>query len=411
MSIIKLAQKLNETYPEHTFVPVYWMATEDHDTEEISSVTMFGKNYRWQVPEAVPTGKLSTNSLANFMEELPELMPVFKQAYTLHNNLADATRHFVNELFGSEGLIILDADEPELKATFTAVIADDLIDHTPHNVIHQTNLKLEQAGYQAQAYVRPINFFCLDCQTRERIEKTDNDTWQVLNSSISYTKQEIADKIQQSPASFSPNVLLRPLYQEMVLPNLAYIGGPGELSYWMQLKDLFEHYKVPFPILIPRHFAFVINASLQRKLGKLELSVEELFLPEHELRRKVIGLQDNEALNLSDEQQELKALIEKVAEKAAIADPSLKNWVAAEGKKMEKIIDKADQRIRKSLEQQHDIKLRQLEGLLSSAFPDGHLQERKTGFMEIAFNQPKLIEKLLDDFTAFNFDLQVVELG
>src|SRR6185369_14201345 len=205
-------------------------------------------------------------------DELPGDVSIFKNAYSKNKTLAAATRSYVHEFFGKDGLIVIDADDRELKSPFTKAIHDDLFEHTSKKLVEERNKQLETLGYHPQVFARDINFFYLDNGIRQRIEQHENG-FAVVDTPLKFSTKEIEALIANEPEKFSPNVILRPLYQEVILPNLAYVGGPAEVVYWLQLKGVFDQFNIPFPMLMPRNFALVIDAPTQRKFEKTGLTI------------------------------------------------------------------------------------------------------------------------------------------
>jgi bacillithiol biosynthesis cysteine-adding enzyme BshC len=260
VTVINACKKLKALYPGYHFVPVYWMASEDHDFEEIQYFTLYGKKYVWTTDQKGAVGRFTTKSIESLFAEIPGDISVFKNAYAKNKTLAGAVRQYVNELFGKEGLVVVDADHREFKKLFRNAIQDDLFQHTPKKLVEERNKQLESLGYHTQVFARDINFFYLENGLRNRLEK-NNNTFKVVDTEIEFTQDQVKQLIESEPEKFSPNVILRPLYQEMILPNLAYVGGPAEVTYWLQLKGVFDYFKVPFPILMPRNFALVLDAN------------------------------------------------------------------------------------------------------------------------------------------------------
>ena len=193
-----------------------------------------------------------------------ELAEIVETAYTKFDKLADATRYLVNALFGQYGLVIIDADDHRLKQQFAHIIEQDIIEQNSFKNISATNEQLEKLGVHIQVNPREINFFYLMDGLRERIVFED-ELYKVLNTEISFSKEELQKEISNYPERFSPNVVMRPLYQEYILPNIAYVGGGAEVVYWLELKSNFEHYKVDFPILILRNSGLVIPKRIGLK--------------------------------------------------------------------------------------------------------------------------------------------------
>jgi bacillithiol synthase len=404
---IRACQELQAHYPQHRFVPLYWMASEDHDLAEIDHFRLFGQTYRWQTEQTGPVGRFSTDGLAALSQELPETVPLFEQAYAQEATLAAATRRFVHELFGQWGLLVLDADHPQLKKEFASVVKEELLEQRSQGLVQQASSGLEALGYSAQIHPREINLFYMQNEFRERLVQ-EGDQWVVLHTNLRFKKQELLDEVENHPERFSPNVVLRPLYQEWILPNLAYVGGPAEVAYWLQLKPLFDHYQLPFPILLPRQFALVLNKAQEQRRQKLNLKMEELFEDPHQLKSRLLDVWSGHEISLEEERQQLQHFFNTLQEKAAAIDKSLRGFVGAESAKAEKSLENIEKRLKKAEEQRHSTQMQQLEGLLEKLFPGGSLQERTDNFLNFYLNDPQFIERLLPHLSGFDFSLKVL---
>jgi len=298
ISAINLCKQLKSAYPSYNFVPVYWMATEDHDFDEINYFNFGDKKIQWTRPSSGAVGALDLKGLDEVFEvfsnqldhskHAEDLRELFKKAYLKHQNLADAMRFLVNEMFKDYGLVILDGNDKNLKRLFIPYMENELMEQTSFKLVSETNQQLNSltSNYKIQVNPRAINLFYLIDNLRERIVETDG-IYSVYGTKISWSKSELLQELHEFPERFSPNVILRPLYEEVVLPNLCYIGGGGELAYWLQLKSNFEAQQIPFPILLLRNSAILISGKQHKKLEKLELHIADLFLKQDDLIEKV----------------------------------------------------------------------------------------------------------------------------
>ncbi len=295
ISTINLTKELAAAYPDKNFVPVYWMATEDHDFDEINYFNFKDKKFRWNRESLGPVGRLSTEGLEEvfgvFASELglgknsEELKNMFEEAYLKHSTLAKATRFLANKLFGSYGLVILDGDDRNLKKMFIPYVKEELLHQTSHQKVAETSALLSK--YKIQVNPREINLFYIEDDLRERIIMEDK-MYVINNTEIKYTEDALLLELEKHPEKFSPNVIMRPLYQEVILPNLCYIGGGGELAYWLELKSYFDVSKVTFPILLLRNSALLATEKQAKKADKLGLSWSDLFLNSFHLKDKVV---------------------------------------------------------------------------------------------------------------------------
>lgn len=407
VTVINACKVLQKQYPDFHFVPVYWMASEDHDFDEISHFTLFGNTHTWETNQKGPVGRFSTKDMAKLLESIPEKLPLFEKAYTENATLATATQHYVHELFGQEGLVVVDGDDVRLKKAFIPVIKDDILESHANKLVEETSSRLESLHYKSQVFPREINFFYMEDAVRERIVREDG-RYKVLHTDLSFSESEIAKLIEDFPEKFSPNVVLRPLYQELLLPNLAYIGGPAEVAYWLQLKAVFQHYNVPFPVIMPRNFALIINKNNARKFDKLDLEAKHLFLPFHELKQIYIDSQVENGYHLEKEKESLAALFETIKTKAIEKDKSLEGFVGAEATKALKSLENISKRLQKAEEQKQSTAIHQLENLKESLFPGNGLQERKENILNFYINTPGIIQQFLDNFDPFDFRFNVI---
>jgi len=407
VTIIKLARKLKETYPEYNFVPVYWMASEDHDFAEIASFNLFGQTHRWEEEHKGAVGRLNPKELHSILKLLPDRPLLFAKAYLENETLSDAVRCYMHELFGREGLICIDADNANLKRHFLPVIKEELTRSSSAEIVTDTTSRLSSLGYHTPLHAREINLFYLVDNLRERIIKEDN-LYKVINTDLIFTEDEIIALADEHPEQFSPNVVLRPLYEEIILPNLAYIGGPSEVPYWMQLKGVFDHYGVTFPMLIPRNFAMYITAQQKQRINKLKVSYEDLFLDEVALRKKFVETHSTNILDLNTEKDSFYALFDTILAKAIAIDRSMEGAVKAEETRIRHSFEHLEKRLRKAEERNHESEIEQLLALKYKLFPGKSSQERYDNFLNFYLNDPTFISKLMDAFDPLDFSYNVL---
>jgi bacillithiol synthase len=409
VTVINACKQLKQQYPAYHFVPVYWMASEDHDYDEIKYFKLYGKKYTWSTSQQGAVGRFHTNDFKSLLEEVPGNVALFKEAYLKHATLAGAVRYYVNELFGKEGLVVVDGDDRNLKTLFKHVIKDDLFAHTSHQLVGQTNTQLEALGYKPQIHSREINFFYLDHQLRSRIEKR-GELFEVVDTNIKFTKQEIERLIESHPEKFSPNVILRPLYQEVILPNLSYCGGPAEIVYWLQLKQVFAQFNVLFPVLLPRSFGMVIDEPTQRKLQKASVALEDVFLAKNELFNQIVLTHSRDRVSLEGLRAAMENQFAEVKQKALVVDKTLEPMVAAETRRLQRSLEKIEGKLLKAEKRKYEDKLRQIEAVKDALFPGGSLQERTDNFLNFYQQDPTFVDTLLQAFDPFELKFNVLYL-
>ena len=407
VTVINACRELQQQYPAYRFVPVYWMASEDHDYEEIKSFRLFGNKYVWNTQQSGAVGRFTLDELRKLANEVPGDVSIFKEAYSKNQNLAAAVRHYVNALFGEYGLIVVDGDDRHLKGLFARVIEDDLFQHTASQKVEATTRGLEQLGYHTQVNARQVNFFYLENGIRSRIERK-GDAFSVVDTELSFTGAQIKSLIQNEPEKFSPNVILRPLYQEVILPNLAYVGGPAELVYWLQLKDMFQAFGVPFPILMPRNFAMVVDEATQKKFLKTGLEIRDLFEEKNFLFNQWVAKNSQHDLSLGKELEKLKVLYQSVQHQAAQIDPTLTKLVAAKNKRALDDLERIEKKMLKAEKRRHQDKLRQIETVKDALFPNGSLQERTDSFLNFYQGNLGFVSELARQLRPFDFRFNVL---
>lgn len=409
VTTINACKALKKAYPAYHFVPIYWMASEDHDYDEIKSFRLYQKKYTWNTDQQGAVGRFTTAGLDQLLNELPGNTSPFKEAYTQHHTLSQAARHYVNELFGSEGLVVLDADTPALKKLFIPVMKDDVLKQRTKPLVEKTNEQLNALGYKTQVYCRDINFFYLDTALRSRIEKEGTD-FRILDTADTFTPNELSQVIENHPEKLSPNVILRPLYQETILPNLAYIGGPAEVVYWLQLKNVFQHHQVPFPILMPRNFALVIDPTVMRKAEKTGLTLTDFFQEKNNLYTLWIKKHANHDLSIDSERQQLIDLFKKLQQQALLIDATLGPFVEAQLTRAQNGLETFEKKLLRAEKRRHQEKLQQIEAVKDALFPNGSLQERTDNLLNFYQTNQGFIDQLIEKFDAFNFQFNLLSL-
>ncbi|WP_439131624.1 bacillithiol biosynthesis cysteine-adding enzyme BshC [Polaribacter sp.] len=417
ISVINLAEELSEQFPNQQFVPVYWMATEDHDFEEINYFNYDGKKVTWNRKDGGAVGRFSTEGLAQVFEvfsghlgnskNAEYLKKLFADGYLKHNNLADATRFIANELFAEYGLVIVDGDDEKLKQLFIPFVQEELQNKTSFTEVSKTITSLEES-YKIQVNPREINLFYLGGDFRERIIFEDN-VYKVNNTDISFSKEEIFKELDKNPKAFSPNVIMRPLYQEVILPNLCYVGGGGEMAYWLQLKDYFDAVKVPFPILLLRNSVQVISEKQARKLAKLDIDKSEIFLDQYELISKKVVENTEIETSFKDRKQFLEQQFIGLKEVAKKTHISFLNAVNAQERKQIKGLEKLEKRLLKAEKKRQADLVERITKLQNELLPNQSLEERQRNFSEYYLEYGATFIKVLKE-TLHPLDLQFTVL-
>lgn len=420
VSVINFCKQAKDTYPKHEFIPVYWMATEDHDFDEINYFNFKGSKIAWNRKDGGAVGELTTEGLEEVAEviraatgkstQAAYLQELFENAYLKHTDLAAATRYLANALFAEQGLVIVDGNNSELKKAFAPYAKRELLSQTGHEVITASTEKLVLSGYKQQVHPREINLFYLDKGVRERIVAQDGKFY-INDTDLVFSEEEILKLLDSNPEKFSPNALLRPLFQEAILPNLCYIGGGGELAYWFQLKAYFETVGVVFPMLMLRNSALLITEKQIGKWERLDLDIEDLFKPADNLAARLVEIHSSLPVNFDPQKEHLKKQFEDLYQLAKQTDPSFLGAVAAQEKKQINGLKNLEKRLRKAEKRNHNDRIIRAQELQAALFPAGSLQERNTNFSDFYLEVGEgLIPLLLKELDPFKSEFSVIRL-
>ncbi len=381
---IKLSDELSAAYPQYHFVPVYYMGSEDNDLEELNHIYLNGEKLTWETNQTGAVGRMSTKGLDSFIDRISgelsvlehgqQLAELLKTCYCQSSSVQEGTLKFVNSLFENYGLLVLIADNRALKKEMTSVFEDDLLQHTPAAIVKQTAGQLAK-HYHAQVNPRDINLFYMKDGIRERIIKT-GDQFEINNTGIRFSRNEILNELHGYPERFSPNVVLRGLFQETILPNVAFIGGGSEVAYWLELKEMFAHYNVPYPVLILRNSFLIVEQKMTRLMEKLQLSAEDIFKDEALLLNNIIKARSTLQLTLEKETAQLADFYDHLRSVTNRVDITLTQHVSALEAKSVKALKNLEKKMLRAEKNKYDAITAQLRKLKSALFPNNTLQER-----------------------------------
>lgn len=405
LACINTAEGLRARYPGKKFVPIYWMATEDHDFDEINYFDVHGTRLRWDRPAGGAVGRMETQGLEFLSAELMAVLgpgrnagflkTLFDEAYLTSATLAEAHRKLVHRLFGGYGLLCLDGDDARLKRLALPYFEKDIEGMISHRHATENSKALEglSTKYRTQAHPREVNFFYLSEGKRRRIVHKRH-RYELTEGPENWTKETLLEELHKAPERFSPNVIMRPVYQEALLPNLAYLGGGGELAYWLQLKGTFSELGLHFPLLMLRPSLLLIGQKLDKKMGRLGLEPAELFLPPDQLVNAHIRRISEIEIDFTPLANTLKAQFVKLYELAAQTDGSFLKAVKAQEAKQVKGLNKLEKRLLNAQRRRMQDEVARVKVIRNALFPSGSLQERSLNFSEF-------YEQMGEDFVPF----------
>lgn len=416
-SAITLCHRLAEQHPGHQFVPVFISGSEDHDVEEINHLSIFGNQLVWETTQRGPVGRFSVEGLEDIIRKFSELLgnrthageirDLLQQSLYSAAEYNDFVFQMLNRIFGRYGLIVFNMDDPELKKRFIPVMERELLERPSEKLVWETQEALLQFQFKPQAYPRDINLFYMQPQSRERIY-FEKGMYHINNTTLSFTEAEIIRMLHTQPENFSPNVVLRPLYQEYILPNIAYIGGGGENAYWLERKRQFAFFNVFFPVIIRRNSAMIIAGGQLKQMQKLGLEWSDFLLEENKIITRYLEKSSDTDFHLNQEIADFQKIFSTIAGKARNIDPTLEQYVLGEGAKTLKSIEHIEARLKKTLKQKEEIALQQIHSLKEKLFPHNNLQERSENFFQyIAMYGFDWMDELLPYFDPMKREFSV----
>jgi bacillithiol biosynthesis cysteine-adding enzyme BshC len=386
---IKLADDLTNKFEGKNFVPVFYMGCEDADLDELGNIYLDGDKINWDTNQTGAIGRMKTKNLDKVINRIEgelsvlphgkELISILKEAYLNSPDIQTATFKLIDKLFSEYGLVVVIPDNANLKRAMIPVFEDELFNHKSSAIVQNTITELSKK-FKAQAQPREINLFYLKDNVRERIERS-GDEWKVINTDITFDADTLRRELNDHPERFSPNVILRGLFQETILPDVAFIGGGGEIAYWLELKGVFEQYKVPYPVLVLRNSFLVMEEKWKEKIDKLRIPVSGIFKDERELMNEFVKRESSNQLTLAGEITNFTSYYDRLKTVAGQIDDTLTTHVAALQTRAIKPLHELEKKLLRAERRKYEVEKRQLSAVKHALFPNNGLQERVDNFM------------------------------
>jgi bacillithiol biosynthesis cysteine-adding enzyme BshC len=397
---INLSEKLNSHYKEqYKFVPVFWLEDNDHDNLEASQAAIFDTEYKIEhlfCMEGVSKADRTCVSEREFdktinkeLGKLASILPVTKYKDDLISKLKGIYKPgiswgngfitLLNSWFCNKGLLFIKASEVRKKGLFSKLANKELESvGMSESIINKANTLLETNGYHIQAKSFEVNLFLHDKNERHKIKKVSPDEDKFDCNGKIYIADELKKLAEKEPQLFSPNVLLRPVFQDYVLPTAAYIGGPSEIGYTAQIKELYEYFTVPMPAFLPRHSASFLDNHTARFLEKQELEPNYFTKKFSEIESDLNNiLFDKNIEKLFDKTRKLiRNNYEEIKNESAKIDPTLIRTGAAACHKSLEQLDSLEKKIQTAQKRVHDIVYSQYRQAANFFYPEGTMQER-----------------------------------
>ncbi|MFZ0454599.1 MAG: bacillithiol biosynthesis cysteine-adding enzyme BshC [Ignavibacteriaceae bacterium] len=406
MTAIKLSNYLSERYDEYKFVPIFWLEGDDHDFNEVRSINVIDENnelsnirYDDGVDDEEDRGSVGqiklSDAVNSFFEQLDnklrdtefkgDILNKLKGFYSPGKSFKNAFKELIFWLFDEYGLIIFDPQDKEFKALLKPVFKKEINDFRLHTEkLVSVSAGLEES-YHAQVKVHPVNLFFSNDEGRFLIEPVENE-FRLKRKRKKFTHEEIIEEIETSPENFSPNVLLRPICQDFILPTAFYVAGPSEIAYFAQVTPLYKIFEIESPVIYPRASLSIIEKNIDAVLKKYELEVPDIFSEPEKLKTRIVESVSKVTLDeiFRNSSNKIEVALDQLKEKLFEFDKTISD---ASTKYKQKIFNDLENLKGKALEAQkkkHEITLRQIDKAINSLYPNNNLQERELNFIYFA---------------------------
>ena len=327
--------------------------------------------------------------------------------------MAESTRNIVHTLFKDYGLVVVDADDKQFKTSFNELFTDEIINFSTYDLVNKTNKKLVDLyanDIKLQVNPRKLNLFYIENNIRYRLDFSD-DSYTLVGKKVFFDKDQIISKIKDSSNQFSPNVLFRPLYQEFILPNLSYVGGNAEISYWLQLKSLFDYHNISFPILSLRNSIIMLNKRDFELMKRYKMDINDFFQSKDNFVKKIVEQNIEMNISLKNEKNKLKNLYKNIIESVNKIDLNLNSSVKSSEAKQIAILESLEKKIVKFQKRNLKTTIKSLEKIYDKIYPENIFQERKINFSEFySYKGNDLINSIYESISPFDNDLIIAEI-
>jgi len=400
ITAINYAKKWSEQL-DRPVIPVFWLADEDHDYKEVITIGLPNNGdfrtvrYDESLPIKFtpPVGEIKiTEEILSFKKTVSKhlgktdffdtLWSDIHKAYGKNKSFKIAFGNWLLHLFGHHGLILCGSQTKPVKRFSSKLLSQFVTKNEQINrVLDDTTYSLISDSYHGQVQVQSSNLFYLDDDKNRTKINVEDEKWSTINKQ--WSQDELISEIEEFPERFSPNVFLRPILQDHLLPTIAYVGGPGEIAYYAQMKSLYELFKMKIPVILPRFSMTLIESSVDRVLDKLPFSISEYNDRIEDLEKKYV--KRTEEIDIEklfgiwkNQMEDLTKIKKKEIQEI---DPSLAGSVGKAKALYFSELDKLKGKVYKTVKQQDQIQLDRIAKIKNNLFPNNNLQEREVAFI------------------------------
>jgi bacillithiol synthase len=401
LTVLRYSILLNKKF-DRTFIPVFWLADEDHDFDEIASIGLPSdkgiESFKWE-PDQNRNRRVSDITLngqfhkmyaeiKDFLKETDfssDLWDMINDCYQMNDSATHSFGKLLLNLFGDYGLVLAGSNHKGIKEYSKTVLIKAVEDHDSlYSTLNKTTGSLEKAGYHSQVVVQPSNLFRIsDNGTRSKLN-VNGDSWSYdADNSYSITTKNLVAEIENQPERFSPNVFLRPVLQDYLLPTFGYVGGPGEISYYAQTKEFYRFFDLQMPVLFPRYSCTIIENPIEKALEHLPFEWYQFIQRIEELESDYVKQSNSPDIDkiINLWKKEVNELTERMKPRISEIDPTLENTAGKASATYFSELDKLKGKMYRSVKQQQGIQLNRISKVKHALFPNNNLQEREVAFI------------------------------
>lgn len=386
----------------YNFVPVFWMGDEDHDFNEVASVTVPSQksavHLEWQTDQNIEQ-RTADILLDGEFEELKkvvrdtlgdtdfseDLWNAIDQSYSVKATVGEAFGRLMMDIFGKHGLILAGSNHKAIKHHTSPVLKTAVQKSQEiYRSLKTTTGNLEKSGYHSQVLVQESNLFRIaEDGTRYKLDYTDGAWSDDSGNMNKLSNDELIKMVDDHPENFSPNVFLRPLLQDYLIPVIAYVGGPGEVSYYAQMKETYRVFNQSMPLIIPRFSCTLIENAVQRAIESLPFQWTEYSKRIEDLESAFVSQSDKPDIEsiINEWKKDVQDITDKMKPRVGEIDPTLENSAGKASAAFHNELDKLKGKMYRSVKQQESVQLNRISKVRDALFPRGNLQEREIAFI------------------------------
>ncbi|MGA9121412.1 MAG: bacillithiol biosynthesis cysteine-adding enzyme BshC [Bacteroidota bacterium] len=427
-----LASKLKQKFPQKEFVPVFWLEGEDHDFEEMSGMAIPDREGRMTPVTYLPGGILPERNtgpvgemvfdewIEKAISRVQELLPLtefseplfatLKSCYAPGKTFNEAFARWLGYLFRDHGLVFVSVNNPRFKQLLSPLFVREVTEFPAvSQLVITQSAELEQQ-YHAQIKTKSINLFLFHKGGRYLIEPRETD-YSLKGTRHFLSKDELLQIARETPELLSPNVVLRPIAQDTILPTVAYVAGPSEIAYHAQLKPVYEHLGTVRPIIYPRASLSIVEDKVSRTAEKFALDLEDFFGDKERLIAKVVEQVASVKIEgiFTNADQELQRALNELRFGLSEIDPTLLPVLDNTLSKIRQQLNILKEKGAAAQQRQHETAVRQIERSIGALLPGGTMQEREVNVIFFLNKYgPSIMSWLMNEMEIDGFKHQLV---